>query len=158
MAKQDAQDTFTKAEVEAMLARAQAETAQVVIATIQGMQKAQADATPRYDNWRDQAKSEAKIIVGCKSPDTGATFDVQVNEAGIIQSLPNYAEPDGLDKQQQDGGLVPNGLPIADPGTGRLTVAFKQWRYENYFRHDLGRYVGKKFAPYLLIDQSKAAE
>lgn len=111
---------------------------------------------------------QAYRIVRCKSEETGATFDAHVVASkslphGRITQLLNYKHPEGLYTFQRNGGRVPDEHPIlrdatAAPGEGRelqkhqLAPLYLQWRYENFWKVDLRRYVGRELHPHLCAD------
>jgi len=106
--------------------------------------------------------------IACKSDETGATFTAHVIESkrhpnGRIVALGSYTHPAGIYKYQRDGGLVPNDFPILKDATGslgdgvdvrkdQLSVMYLQWRWENFWQRDLGRYVGKEIGAHLCVD------
>lgn len=89
-----------------------------------------------------------RAIAG-KSEQTSATFTMIVVESktfplGRVVRLENYQFPEGHDKPASNGGLVPDGHPIRDPG-GRngFHVLYLQWRWETFQQADLRSLVGR---------------
>lgn len=94
----------------------------------------------------------------CESPITGATFTARVLKSrswpmGRIVELVDYKHPDGTDVHVADGGRCPDGKPIRHKD-GSLTVDFKQWRYQEFWKRDLVDLVGKPFASYYSIEEA----
>jgi hypothetical protein len=105
------------------------------------------------DGARDHAAAHPiKVIPGCLSPNTKATFDAVLSEAGILIELRNYQLPASALVHAAKGGLVPDGLPIYDPSLGTLdslSKPYRQWRATAFYPQDNTLYVGKPFADYL---------
>lgn len=97
---------------------------------------------------------------------TGATFVPRVipskaHPKGRVVELLEYTYPEGVDRHQSDGGLVPDGHPILVTNkAGQMQSAdYKQWRYLTFWRQDLTTYVSKDaglLPP--VISTSQAAE
>lgn len=81
---------------------------------------------------------------------TGATFIPRVipsktHPKGRVVDLLEYTHPEGVDRHQSDGGLVPDGHPIlvTNKAGQMLSADYKQWKYTTFWRQDLNTYVGK---------------
>lgn len=101
-----------------------------------------------------------EVHQGCLS-DTGATFDAEVHypalrkggkivgrdaKRGLVKVLSNYTWPEGVDKHVSQGGLVPDGMEMKELSgqwIGQETDAYRQWKYEEFYKADNKRYVGK---------------
>jgi hypothetical protein len=82
--------------------------------------------------------------VWCKSDFTGARFRAYVNHRGIVSDLLDYTKPDGWDKTQNNGGLLPNGSDIYANGVSLpYSQTFSQYIYETYWLTDARRFVGR---------------
>jgi hypothetical protein len=93
----------------------------------------------------------------CKSPHTGATFVAEVSPSrsypqGRIIRISDYQWPDGHDRHQNEGGLVPDGMQIFRKDTGQPYADYKQWKWSEFFQVDLRAWVGKPLPPYLRAD------
>ncbi len=116
-----------------------------------------------------EAKSHRSIA--CKSEETGATFDANINASrtfanGRVVGLGNYRHPPSAYIHQAQGGRVPDGLQIfsnaassvrpgEEPRKGELTPYFLQWRYEEFWKADLRRYNGKELHAHLCVEGAK---
>lgn len=107
-----------------------------------------------------------RMIPG-RSAETGATFAMHVQVSrkhpdGVITQLHNYRHPPGIfthEQRSSDGeplndGIVPQGMPILrdetvgvavgqEPPAEMLSLHYKQWRYENFYKRDLAYYIGR---------------
>lgn len=84
------------------------------------------------------------------SLETKATFLAVVTTSksfpsGRVLALKDYTYPQGIDSHVTEGGLVPEGMAILLPN-GNPDRTYKQWRWENFWKVDLARYVGKDAA------------
>lgn len=104
---------------------------------------------------RPAAAIPTELIKNVRSPNTGATFDMVVCR-GIATDLPNYTYPEGVEKHQTEGGLVPNGQSIKDVH-GQYTTEYKQWRWDEFWKADLNFFVGKPVPSYVRPPVAKAA-
>jgi len=161
MGKDDGTKTIqiTEAELDAKIAAAVQAGAQSAIAAFQSMPQSQPaapvmpppDATEggQYDRILKALKGTPappeKEPFWARSPLTGASFRVRVDNQGIIRNLLDYTYPPGSDVHEEDGGLVPNGAPIKDD-KGGLDPHFKQWRWTTYWQADLRTYIDKPHA------------
>lgn len=154
MAKEE--QTFTKAEVSAMISEA-------VGAAIPLAVRAAIEATkpdPSFDNETakfEKLKNDARNrklrperTQRVKSIDTGATFTMAITESrefpsGKITRLDNYEKPDVWDKHVAEGGPHPDGLDIFDNVTGKMLPLSQQVVYETYIKADLANLVGKSW-------------
>lgn len=85
--------------------------------------------------------------VRCISLETRSTFEAVIAKskafpAGRVVSLESYAYPAGIDTHVAEGGLVPDGKRIKNPD-GSPTKEYRQWRWSEFWRRDLQRYVGQ---------------
>jgi hypothetical protein len=118
---------------------------------------------PKPQRWR---------LVACKSEETEATFLACVVESkkmpgGRITQIHDYKHPCGVYAFVEVGGLVPDGFPMlrgdwkvsgeindrTDPTA--FSPAYLAWRWENYFKRDLQRYIGKELKPFMCADAVK---
>jgi hypothetical protein len=100
-----------------------------------------------------------EVVDGCRS-DTGATFDAEIqypplringrivgkdDKKPTVRVLRNYAWPVGLDKHTSEGGLVPDGMTMTElgPGGQQESDAFRQWKYDEFYKADAKRLIGK---------------
>lgn len=127
---------------------------------------------------RVQGKHDKPIrqrIIKGKSPDTGATFDMVVLESrthknGRVVRLDHYTHPPEAYLTQSQGGMMPDGNNIWRDGkangklsdetpTTELSVFFKQWRYETFWKADLQRIAnGAALRVEACVDGAKALE
>jgi len=111
-----------------------------------------------------------EIVEGCTS-DLGATdadgtqrgarFDAEVQYKPVVvngkivsksgpptvRNLLNYTLPEGHDRHQAQGGIVPNGMTMKEIGADhqeKLSDGYKQWLWESFWQADLRRFVGKQ--------------
>lgn len=101
------------------------------------------------------AQLPTETIKDCKSPNTGAVFDMFVCN-GVCTEIPNYRKPEGHDKHQAEGGLIPNGLQLEDPN-GKPHPSYLQHCYEAFWQADIRFFVGKPVPPYMRTPSAKAA-
>lgn len=80
-------------------------------------------------------------VEGVLSNVTGSRFTA-VKVHGVVAQLEGYTYPDGIEKDEADGGLAPNRLGVRNKD-GQLSPQFKQWRWENFYQLDLRTFVGK---------------
>lgn len=104
-----------------------------------------------------------RVIPGYNE-ERGTTFQMFVVESkafpnGRVVRLEGYKHPDGIDRHQMQGGLVPDGHPIYNQGGGMGSEAeraasmnplYKQWRFEHFYQADLkevasGRSLASRF-------------
>jgi hypothetical protein len=95
-----------------------------------------------------------------RSEETGATGVAHVVESkkfpnGRIVSIAGYTHPPEAYIHESDGGRVPDGFGMweghqrsvpegQEPQLGDLNPAFRQWRYETFYRADLRFYIGRE--------------
>lgn len=124
-------------------------------------------ADGQFHRWVDNMKGHDRPAtpmrkVACKSP-TGATFvavvaDSRTHPGGRVINLEQYRHPEGVDRYQADGGLVPDGFPMAG-GDGKASSSlYKQWRWESFYQADLRSFVGKPLPPHVIVEEPKAPE
>lgn len=129
--------------------------------------KAFEDATPDEQFHATMRERRGKHLpalpikhVACKSNVTGATFNAEINDRGIVVGLPDYAYPPGIDISSDEGGLVPRGMNPIDTTTGRPNKLWLKWRWENFWQIDLRAFVNKplpKYAQAEFADQMNAS-
>ena len=111
------------------------------------------------------------VVDGCVS-DSGATFDAEVQYSpvkikgrvvgkdpkGVVKVLRNYAWPAGIDKHAADGGVVPDGMTMMEQGPGGMqeTDAYRQWKYDEFYKADARRYIGKPLPSHVRRNAPKA--
>jgi len=93
----------------------------------------------------------------CKSDLTEATFDAYI-EDGVVKDLLNYTHPENTGKHQRDGGIVPDGIKIQEYDAAMLDGDFSyvQWRYENYWKVDNRRFIGKPLPKHVAAEAEAA--
>jgi len=122
--------------------------------------KKQLREPPPPKRWRD---------VHVRFPVTGATAVAHVVESakhklGRIVSFSKYRHPPDAYVHESEGGKVPDGFGIwagglpqhvpegQEPALGALDPAFRQWRYEMFWKRDLADHIGFELAPHLCAD------
>lgn len=80
-------------------------------------------------------------LVPCKS-DSGATFVAKVSNGRVV-SLEGYTFPEGIDRHQHDGGLVPNGLDLTNIANGQESIPYKGWKFNEFWKRDINAFVGR---------------
>lgn len=106
-----------------------------------------------------------RMIPG-KSEETGSTFTLHVVESkgmphGRIVQLVGYKHPDGMLVEERNGGKMPDGFPALknqqeypsipegqEVPRHMLTVRYLHWRWDNFWKADLKRLVGKELKSY----------
>jgi hypothetical protein len=89
-------------------------------------------------------------LVPCRSPLTGATFNVRVIKSksfpvGRIMEMVDYVRPIGWDTHREDGGLYdgPRENLQPHPQTGRHTLVYLHWVYKSFYAKDWAELSGK---------------
>lgn len=92
------------------------------------------------------------IIEHCTSPDTGSTFDVEVQDGRVV-NLRNYQEPAGARIHKSQGGLYEGEIIVPGEvdrlGKPKINKQFATWLWKEYFQADLRRFVNKPCPKYL---------
>jgi hypothetical protein len=101
------------------------------------------------------------MVEGCVSHVTGSTFSAEIQHGRVVNLL-DYRHPAGIDKHENEGGVIPNGFPILKTD-GQPTKEYKQHVWETYLQTDLRTFVGKPLpgyvkAPARMADVVKAKE
>lgn len=109
----------------------------------------QFDAMIRGRRGLDRPPIPEEIVRGVVMP-SGALADVR-SVRGVAVELQNYTHPDGVDRFQTDGGLVPSGYTLGHP-------QHKQWKYEEFWRLDINSLIGKPLPRHMRPEVSAAAE
>jgi hypothetical protein len=122
----------------------------------------QAGLSPeRIAQIKEPPKPQRYREIPWRSEETGATAVAVVVESkklpnGRITQLKGYTHPPDAYIFQAQEGRVPDGFPMwarghqvsvpegQEPQMGDLSPGFRQWRYENFYRADLRRYIGKE--------------
>jgi hypothetical protein len=125
---------------------------------------------------RVQGKHDKPIryrLIPGRSQETGATFVQHVVESrafptGRVVRIESYRHPDDAYVPQSSGGRMPDGLRSAawskEPGgsltddtpNNALSVPFKQWRYEAFWKADIQGIVGKALRAENCVDGADA--
>ena len=135
MAKNEEEIRLTNSQLQEVIASS-------VAAALRGMQEAS-----KPNTIQEQAKAARELppvdvtVIPDVRSQTGATMDLHVAH-GIVCQIPNYRYPEGIEAHQDDGGIVPNGMPIRD-GNGALTTVYKDWKYDEFWKADLNTFVGR---------------
>ncbi len=122
-----------------------------------------ADRTPDEafaQTMRDQRPSGPALDVQrvpCKSENTEATFTALVLRGTVID-LAEYTHPQGVEMEQQAGGLAPNGMPKKTKlnGSEISNPAYDQWLWETYWQADIRTYNGKALRKGAIVAQASA--
>ena len=101
-------------------------------------------------------------LVPCVSPITKATFSAKIQKGRgpdgqwRVVEFVDYARPDGWDRWQQDGGLVPNGTAIMNDVTNQLEPKFMWEVHRKYYKADNDALMGRPLPPQFRVDFAPA--
>ncbi len=100
------------------------------------------------------ALPQKEVSHACESLLTGSTFTARVVSSksfprGRIVDLLDYTHPASASIYQADGGQVPNGAPLDG-------IAYKMWKYNEFWKRDLLDLVGKPFSDRYLASNAAA--
>jgi len=66
-----------------------------------------------------------------------------------VTNIEEYRFPEGHDKHQRSGGLVPDGFEMKDYASGKESGAYKLWRTHSFWLVDAKAFVGKKLPAFV---------
>lgn len=131
------------------------------IMTAKGPDERIADAMAAQRGQNMPAPHEA--LVDCVSPITGATFTARMlmpRRPGApwrVVELLDYTRPEGWDRLQQDGGLVPNGVELKNEVTGKPSQKFMLSVHRDYYVKDNQQLLGKPLPDLWRVDRPSNA-